>query len=153
MVPSSALNPRESSGVFGVLVLKLVNTSPWLRVQVLCKLLPLCLDLEWVCMRALLESSLRFPSSSGSSRCEPCWFSESDIMEVCLPGEGPQSWGAHCGAQTPSPEGEPLHLWFLSFLWVATLEMWVLLLPFSVHFFLYIHSCRRAVLLVFRFFS
>ena len=46
MASTRTLNPRESSSAFLLLVLKLVNTSPSLRVQVLLKLLPLCLDLE-----------------------------------------------------------------------------------------------------------
>lgn len=97
--------------------------------------------------------------SYSSPGYKPCWFSKPDVMGAHFPGAGPQVWGAWCGAQTPLLRENLRVCEVPSHLWVAMLGVWVLMRPHlcpppvSMCFFLYILSCRRAVLLVFRSFS
>ena len=77
-----------------------------------------------------------------------------------LSGAGPTGWGAQCGAQTPlSLRGISAMVIILPFVGhlprVTGLDYTVCLplLPLSLWFLLYIFSCRKSFLLVFRSFS
>lgn len=114
--------------------------------------------------------SLSFPLPCGFPRHMCHWFSKPDIMDTQLPGAGPPGWGALHGTQTPHSSGMAstiaLSLPFVSChttgvglvshytmgvgpVWTMSLP----LLPVSRWLFLYILSCVRSVLLVFRSFS
>ena len=110
---------------------------------------------------ALSEQSFSFLLPSSAPGQKPPLFKKPDIMGDHLSRAGPQAWGAWCGAQIPLSLGKTFHICDIpSCLCVSAPGVWVLTTLclcssylFQCVFFLYILSCIRAILLVFRSFS
>ena len=80
---------------------------------IVCMLICGAMSLWWTGLYNILEgwvfrSSLYIPQSSGSSRSEPQWHSNTNVLGAHLSGAGgTPRWGAWCGA-CPSPLSENL---------------------------------------------
>ena len=159
---------RESSTrslpLWHIYFFKFVSGSSCIT-QVLFNLLLLCRDQEQVSLwsksvRKSFKSHLSFPQPSSSARHKTPWFSKPSIFKgIYLSGVISLAWKPNVGFDPLVPQQGPLWLryppadgsshWRFGF-WLfcvsapPTVIMWPLL---------YIFSCRKSVLLVFRLFS
>ena len=122
-------------------------------IHVLFKVLLLLRVSEYVrFLCALYKSDLHFPQPFFSPENMFYWLLKSDIL-----GGSPSCYGTQCGAWISHSLGEALQLQSFSCLQITYLVVWVLTVlclhlsfPIYLWFCLYIFSCRRSFLLVFR---
>ena len=106
---------------------------------------------------APFKNRVYFLQPSGSPESKPHWPSESNVLRAYLPSTWPPGWGAQCGAQIPWDLGRSCAivtiLQFVDYspVGVSLYDLLSLpLLPILSYFLLYILSCRRSFLLVFK---
>lgn len=124
------------------------------------KLLPLCWNFEQVHLYVTpQEQDLGFPQPSNSPGHKHHWIRKPGIMGTHFPSEDPLGWGTEHGAGVPfSPVRAFMVVISLTLVgcWargMVLIRLSVPLLPILMWLFLYILSCRKLVILLFRSFS